>query len=33
MIDELGLPYMALLGPTSKTEFDGPANLTPLFRP
>ncbi len=33
MIDELGLPYMALLGPTSKTEFDSPANATPLFRP
>ncbi len=32
-IDELGLPYMALLTPASKTSFDNPANLTPVFQP
>ena len=33
MIDELGLPYLALLGPTSKTAFDNPATPNYLFRP
>jgi pilus assembly protein CpaB len=33
LIDELGLPYMALLGPTSKTAIDSPANPVYLFRP
>ncbi len=33
MIDEVGLPYMALLGPTSKTAFDNPATPNYLFRP
>jgi pilus assembly protein CpaB len=32
-IDELGLPYMALLTPSSKTSFDNPANPTNLFQP
>jgi pilus assembly protein CpaB len=32
MIAELGLPYMALLGPNSKTAFDGPSNSAQLFR-
>jgi pilus assembly protein CpaB len=32
MIAELGLPYMALLGPNSKTAFDGPGNSVQLFR-
>lgn len=32
-IDELGLPYMALLTPDSKTSFDNPANPTNLFQP
>ncbi len=32
-IDELGLPYMALLTPDSKTSLDNPANLTPVFQP
>jgi pilus assembly protein CpaB len=33
LIDELGLPYMALLGPLSKTAFDNPATPEFLFRP
>jgi pilus assembly protein CpaB len=33
LIDELGLPYMALLGPTSKTAFDNPVSASYLFRP
>jgi pilus assembly protein CpaB len=33
LIDELGLPYMALLGPTSTTTFDNPANVQNLFQP
>lgn len=33
LIDEVGLPYMALLGPTSKTTFDNPATPSTLFHP
>jgi pilus assembly protein CpaB len=32
-IDELGLPYMALLTPDSKTSYDNLANPTNLFQP
>jgi pilus assembly protein CpaB len=32
-IDELGLPYMALLTPDSKTMFDNPAHITNVLQP
>jgi len=32
-IAQLGMPYMALLTPASKTSFDNPANPTNLFQP
>jgi hypothetical protein len=31
LLDEAGLPYLALLTPTSQTKFD--TNVDPLFQP